>query len=95
MVSKKISTFSKFNLESIIIENNSLVKENDLKKLLSPFYNKNLIFIKNNEIGKLLLQNTFIESFKIKKKYPNTINIEIFEKNLLQFCFNKKKILSK
>ncbi len=35
---------SKFNLKKIIIENNLLIKEKDIKNLLIPFYNKNLIF---------------------------------------------------
>ena len=71
---------SKFNLKEILISNNSLVKENDIKFLLTPIYNKNLIFLKNSEIKKLLLEENFIESFKLKKKYPDTIKIEIFEK---------------
>ena len=94
--SQIIINFSKFNLEEINIENNTLVEESDLKSLLNPFYNKNLISINNNEIGKVLLKNSFIESFKIKKKYPNTLNVVIFEKTpiaiLLNFYYDLKKI---
>ena len=89
--SQIIINFSKFNLEEINIENNTLVEESDLKSLLNPFYNKNLISINNNEIGKVLLKNSFIESFKIKKKYPNTLNIVIFEKKPIAILLNKKK----
>lgn len=59
---------SKFNLKEIHIENNFLLKERDLKKLLLPIYNKNLIFLDNNDIQKILMQNNLIESFNIKKK---------------------------
>ena len=86
---------TKFNLEKIIIENNSLVKENDLKKLLSPFYNKNLIFIKNNEIEKLLLKMILLKVSKLKKSTPTLSKLKYLKKNLLQFCLIKKKILSK
>ena len=44
---------SQFNIKKIIIENNSLVKEKDIKKLLF-FYNKNIIFLDNKEIKKAL-----------------------------------------
>tara|TARA_B100001057_G_scaffold402234_1_gene414070 strand:+ start:708 stop:1364 length:657 start_codon:yes stop_codon:yes gene_type:complete len=81
---------SKFNLEIIVVENNLLLKDKDIKNLLIPFYNKNLIFLNNNEVKKALLQNSFIESFKIKKKYPNTLKIEIYEKKPIAVLFNKK-----
>ena len=89
--SQIIINFSKFNLEEINIENNTLVEESDLKSLLNPFYNKNLISINNNEIGTVLLKNSFIESFKIKKKYPNRLNIVIFEKKPIAILLDKKK----
>ena len=37
---------SKFNLKEILVSNNFLVKEKDIKFLLTPIYNKNLIFLK-------------------------------------------------
>ena len=45
--------FSKFNLKVINIENNYIVKKQDIKKLLLPLYGKNLIFLNNEEIEKL------------------------------------------
>ena len=81
---------SKFNLKKIIIENNLLIKEKDIKNLLIPFYNKNLIFLNNNKVKKALMQNSFIESFNIKKKYPSTLKIRIFEKKPIAILFNNK-----
>ena len=81
---------SKFNLKTIVIKNNLLLKDKDIKDLLIPFYNKNLIFLKNNEVKKALMQNSFIESFNIKKKYPSTLNVKIFEKKPIAVLFNKK-----
>ena len=37
---------TKFNLKKIQIENNSILKEEDIKKLLIPFYGKNLLFLR-------------------------------------------------
>ena len=81
---------SKFNLKKIIIENNFLLKDKDLKNLLAPIYGKNLLFLKNAEVKKALMKNNFIESFNIKKKYPSTLKIQIFEKKLIAILFDKK-----
>ena len=82
---------SQFNLKIINIENNHLIKEKDIKKLLIPFYNQNLIFLKNREIKKAIMQNSFIESFNIKKKYPDTLIINIFEKKPIAILLSKKE----
>jgi len=82
---------TKFNLKKIQIENNSILKEKDIKELLVPFYGKNLIFLSYAEIEKALMQNSFIESFNIKKKYPQSLKIEIFEKQPVAILFNKKE----
>ena len=89
--SEQSFVISKFNLKKIKIENNFLLKESDIKNLLIPFYDKNLIFLKNIEIQQALMQNSFIESFKIKKKYPSTLKIKIFEKRPIALLFDKKK----
>ena len=58
---------SKFNLKEISIENNFLLEKKEIKKLLMPIYDKNLLFLKNKEIENILIQDSFIESFTIKK----------------------------
>ena len=90
ITSQQKIVISKFNLKEINIENNILTKKKDIKKLLFPIYNKNLIFLENLEIEKALMQNSFIESFEIKKKYPNILIIKIFEKKPIAILQNKK-----
>ena len=87
---KQSFVISKLNLETIVIENNLLLKDKDIKNLLIPIYNKNLLFLDNIEVKKILMQNSFIDSFKIKKKYPSTLKIQIFEKRPIAIIFNKK-----
>ncbi len=85
-------TFTKFNLKKIIIENNSLIQEKEIRELLAPIYNKNLIFLSNLEIEKILIKNSYIESFYIKKRYPDSLEIKIVEKKPIAILFfNKKK----
>ena len=81
---------SKFNLKEIIIENNLLLKDKDIINLLFPIYNKNLLFLKNTEVKRALMQNSFIESFDIKKKYPSTLKIRVFEKRPIAILLNQK-----
>ena len=82
---------TKFNIIEIKIENNSLIKNIELQNALHPFYNKNLIFLNNNEVREVLKKNSLIESFEIKKKYPNALIIRIFEKKPIAILFQKKK----
>ncbi len=82
---------SKFNIEKINIENISYLKETDIKNSLNSIYGKNLLFLDNKEIKKTLINNSLINSFIIKKKYPDTIIIKIFEKKPIAILFNKKK----
>ncbi len=84
-------TLSKFNIKKINIENNFILKENEIKKLLIPVYDKNIFLINNKDIKRLLIKNTFIDSYKIKKKYPNTLEIKIYEKKPIAILINKKK----
>ena len=81
---------SQFDLKTIEIENNLLLKDNDIKNLLISFYNKNLVLLNNDEVKKALMQNSLIESFNIKKKYPNTLKVKIFEKKPIAVLFDKK-----
>ena len=82
---------SKFNIEKINIQNISYLKETDIKNSLNSIYGKNLLFLDNKEIEKTLINNSLINSFIIKKKYPDTIIIKIFEKKPIAILFNKKK----
>ena len=88
---KKDLSIKKFNIKEINVVNNFLIKDKEIKDLLIFSYNTNLIFLNNSRIEEALKQNTFIEGFKIKKKYPNTLNIEIIEKEPFVILLNKKK----
>lgn len=81
---------TEFNLLKIDIENNFLLKDKDVKKLLNSFYDKNLLFITNNQIKKALIKNSFIESFEVKKKFPDTLKVKIFEQKPIAILQNKK-----
>ena len=71
---------SKFSVEKIIIENNSIIKKKELKEKLSFLLETNLFFLRTNEIESKLVEIDLIESFELKKIYKinkikNTIQI--------------------
>ena len=89
-ISQKEITIEKFKIKIIQIENNNLLSETDIKELLS-IYNENLVFINLDKVKKILRQNTYIESFQIKKKYPDILIIKIFEKKPIAILQKKKE----
>lgn len=82
---------TKFNIKEINIENNILLNSEEVKKLLIPIYETNLFFLKYEEVEKALMKSSLVESFEIRKKYPNSLEIKIFEKTPIAIIFHKKK----
>ncbi len=80
-----------FNIKHIEVENNNILKESEIKKDFSFLYKKNLFFLKIHEVKKELDELSFIESFEIKKIYPNKIKIKIFEKKPIAIIQNKRE----
>ena len=66
---------SNFNIKEIIIENNSIIDSKDIKKKLNFLYDKNLFLMNIEDIAKSLEEETLIESFSVKKVYPNSITL--------------------
>ncbi len=91
ITSQKKIFIDNFNLRKIEIENNFLLKDNDIKKSLKSIYNKNLLTLNYKEIEQVLMQNSFIDSFDVKKKYPETLKIKVFERKPIAILLNKKK----
>ena len=86
---EKVS-ISKFNLNKIIIKNNFLLSEKDIRKSLLRIYDKNLLILDSKEVENILKQNSYIQGFEIKKKYPDTLIIKIFEKRPIAILFKKR-----
>ena len=72
--------FSNLQIKKITIENNKIIKEEEIKEKLSFLYETNFFFLKPKNIEKKLKEIQFIESYQIKKIYPNNLRIKIIEK---------------
>ena len=72
--------FSNLQIKSITIENNKIIKEEEIKEKLSFLYETNFFSLRIKDIEKKLKEIQFIESYQIKKIYPNNLRIKIIEK---------------
>ena len=79
-----------FKIQKIEILNNFLVKASEVEKKLSEIYNKNIFLIKRNDIEQPIKNIDFLEKIEVKKKYPNTIIIKIFETKPVAIVFKDK-----
>ena len=82
---------SNLYIQKIKIENNSIIRSDKIKEKLSFLYRENLFFLNIKDIEENLKSETFIESFSIKKIYPNTLKLIIVEKKPIAILNNKKK----
>ena len=82
----------KFNffIKEIKLSGNFIIKEEVIIKKLNFLYNENLFFLNTEKIKKNLMSETFIESYNIKKIYPDTLKINIKEKLPIAIILNKK-----
>ena len=81
-----------FPIKNIIIENTKTVNPNELRKEFRYLLEKSIFFIDKKIIRKVVLDNEFISSIKIKNIYPNTIKIIVNEEKpiAIQVLGNKK-----
>ncbi len=82
---------SNLHIQKIEVENNSIIEADEIKKKLFFLYTENLFFLNIKDIEENLKNETFIESFSIKKIYPSTLKLIIVEKIPIAVLQNKKK----
>ena len=78
-----------FKIQNIKIINNHLIDENKIIEKLTEIYEKNILFIERNDIERPLKSIEFLEKIEVKKKYPNTIIIKVYETNPIAILFKK------
>jgi len=79
-----------FEVKKIIILNNYLIDKKEIKKKLNKLYKKNIFSIKKEEIADPLLDIDFLKKIEVKKRYPNTIIIKIYETVPIAILFKSK-----
>ena len=79
-----------FKIKKIIILDNFLIDEDKILSKLNQVYDKNIFLIKGKDIEKSLQKINFLKRIEVKKKYPNTIIVKIFETKPLGILFKGK-----
>ena len=84
-----------FGVKKIEIKNVYLINKKEIIKKLNQIYDKNILFIKKKEIEEPLKSIDFLEKVEVKKIYPDTIIINVFETKPIGILFknNTKYIL--
>ena len=67
--------FPFFKIEQIEFRGDNLIEENIKNQIIKELQNKSLFFLKKKNFKNILSNSNWIESFKIKKSYPNKIII--------------------
>lgn len=78
-----------FNIKNINVKNNSIISTEEIIKLSEINLDENIFKIRKGNITENLKENAYIESVKVSRKLPNTIEIDIKErtrKYMLQFA---------
>ena len=78
-----------FKIRNIEIINNHLIRENEIVERLAHIYEKNILFIERNDVERPLKSIDFLEKIEVKKTYPNTITIKVYETKPIAILFKK------
>ena len=88
---KEINFKFNFKVKKIIVQNNFILSEDEVRSELSFLYDKNFIFLNSKDIKKKINKNSFIDGLEIKRIYPNKLKVKIFEKKPIAIIQVKKK----
>ena len=70
---------SLFDVKIIKIINNEKIKQDVIEEKLKKIYGQNIFFVKTSEIEKMTRNIIYLQSIEVKKKYPNTLIVKVFE----------------
>ena len=85
-----------FQIEDIIIENTSVVDLVELKRDLEFLKGTSLFFLNEEKVIDVISKYEFIGNMRLRKSYPDTVKIKIFEKNpiAIQILGNDKSYIT-
>ena len=78
-----------FTISNIKIINNEIINKNELLEKLTHIYKKNIFLVKKKDIEIPIKKINFLEKIEVKKKYPNTILIKVYETKPIAILFKK------
>ncbi len=82
-------TSDRFNVEYININGDTIYTQEEIISASNVEKGKNIFLIKSGKKSEDLLP--YVESLKVEKKYPNTININVTKREAIYFAYDKEK----
>ena len=76
---KPIINLNLFDISQIDISNNHIIPEEEIRLKLQNLKGKNIFFITKEDILNPIKSFNFLYNMEIKKKYPKTIKLKIYE----------------
>ena len=80
-----------FKIKKIEIFGVSDLKKKEIEDSVDPLKGKNIIFVNIHKVKKLLKKFDFVEEFKVKKIYPDRIEITVKELKPIGILIDKNK----
>ena len=78
-----------FKVQNIKIVNNNLIKTSSIEEKIAKIYGTNILFLKRNDVESLLNPIDFLEKIEVRKKYPATLIIKIYETKPIAILYDK------
>jgi len=84
-----------FNIQKIVVTNNTLIEKSLIENELKNLYKKNIFFLKKKDVLNPLLMIDYLDRVEVKIKYPDTINVKVIETQPIAILTkeNKKFVL--
>ena len=79
-----------FKIENIEIRNNFLINKSEIEEKLNTIRKENIFFITREDIEKPLKAIDFLHKIEVKKRYPSTVIIKIFETKPVAILFKNQ-----
>ena len=86
---KNDTTF--FKIKNIEVINSNLINKDIITSKLDKIIHKNILTINKKDIEDPLANIDFLEKIQVKKKYPDTISIKVFETFPIAIIIKKEK----
>ena len=90
-ISQNKFKINNLQIKEIKIENNEILKDQELIKIFSFLYEQNIIFLNSYELKKKIDQKSFIQKIEIKKIFPDKVIIKVIEKEPIAILVNKSQ----
>ncbi|MFW6305990.1 MAG: cell division protein FtsQ/DivIB [Bacillota bacterium] len=77
-----------FQVRSIEFQGLKILTQNDFNTVLNPYYNSNILFLDHRKMNKKIAKNKYVKNVDIIKNYPDTIMINIKEREPIALISN-------